>query len=202
MAHPEKIIDNTGAKVGDYLVLTKKIGTGVLTTAVKRGEMPEGKLNEAILSMTTLNADAASVMQKYGVKAATDVTGFGLLGHLGNMLRASSESAKQDLGARLSYSKIPKFSEVEAFLEKGLCPLGTRRNLETAAPLTTFSEEVSDNKQLLLADAQTSGGLLMAIPKEKLKNLLQDLRASNVPICAVIGQIISQDQPARIHVEL
>ena len=202
LIHPEKIIDNSGAKVGDYLVLTKKIGTGVLTTAVKRGEMPEGKLNEAILSMTTLNADAASVMQKYGVKAATDVTGFGLLGHLGNMLRASSESSKQDLGARLSYSKIPKFLEVEAFLEKGLCPLGTRRNLETAAPLTTFSEEVSDNKQLLLADAQTSGGLLMAIPKEKLENLLQDLRASNVPICAVIGQIISQDQPARIHVVL
>ena len=200
LVHPEKIIDNTGAKVGDYLVLTKKIGTGVLTTAVKRGEMPEGKLNEAILSMTTLNADAASVMQKYGVKAATDVTGFGLLGHLGNMLRASSVSRKQHLGARLSYSKIPKFLEVEAFLEKGLCPLGTRRNLETAAPLTTFSEEVSDNKQLLLADAQTSGGLLMAIPKEKLENLLQDLRASNVPICAVIGQIISQDQPARIIV--
>ena len=152
--------------------------------------------------MTTLNADAASVMQKHGVKAATDVTGFGLLGHLGNMLRASSISGKQDLGARLSYSKIPKFSEVEAFLEKGLCPLGTRRNLDTAAPLTTFSEEVSYNKQLLLADAQTSGGLLMAIPEEKLENLLEDLRASNVPNCAVIGQIISQDQPASLHVKL
>ncbi|MBL6856453.1 MAG: selenide, water dikinase SelD [Rhodobacteraceae bacterium] len=202
LIHPDKIIDNSGAKVGDYLVLTKKIGTGVLTTAVKRGEMPESKLNEAILSMTTLNADAASVMQKHGIKAATDVTGFGLLGHLGNMLRASSVSRKQHLGVCLSYSKIPKFSEVEAFLEKGLCPLGTRRNLETAAPLTTFSEEVSDNKQLLLADAQTSGGLLMAIPEEKLEKLLQDLRASNVPICAVIGQIILQDQPARIHVEL
>ena len=202
LIHPEKIIDNSGAKVGDYLVLTKKIGTGVLTTAVKRGEMPESKLNEAILSMTTLNADAASVMQKHGVKAATDVTGFGLLGHLGNMLRASSLSGKQHLGVRLSYSKIPKFSEVEAFLDKGICPLGTRRNLETAAPLTTFSEEVSDNKQLLLADAQTSGGLLMAIPEEKLEKLLQDLRASNVPICAVIGQIILQDQPAMINVEL
>ena len=184
------------------MVLTKKIGTGILTTAVKRGEMPESKLNEAIRSMTTLNADAASVMQKHGVKAATDVTGFGLLGHLGNMLRASSISGKQHLGVRLSYSKIPKFSEVEAFLEKGLCPLGTRRNLETAAPLTTLSEEVSDNKKFLLADAQTSGGLLMAIPEEKLENLLQDLRASNVPICAVIGQIILQDQPAMINVEL
>ena len=202
LVHPEKIIDNTGAKVGDYLVLTKKIGTGVLTTAVKRGEMHESNLNEAVLSMTTLNADAASVMQKHGVKAATDVTGFGLLGHLGNMLRASSKSAKQDLGAHLSYSKIPKLAEVEAFLEKGLCPLGTLRNLETAAPLTNFSAELSNGRQLLLADAQTSGGLLMAIPEEKLENLLQDLRASNVPNCAVIGQIISQDQPARIHVEL
>ena len=74
--------------------------------------------------------------------------------------------------------------------------------LRNRSPLTTFSGEVSDNKKLLLADAQTSGGLLMAIPKEKLENLLQDLRASNVPICAVIGQIILQDQPARIYVEL
>ena len=202
LVHPEKIIDNTGAKVGDYLVLTKKIGTGVLTTAVKRGEMHESNLNEAVVSMTTLNADAASVMQKHGVKAATDVTGFGLLGHLGNMLRASSKSAKQDLGARLSYSKIPKLAEVEAFLEKGLCPLGTLRNLATAAPLTNFSAELSNGRQLLLAEAQTSGGLLMAIPEEKLENLLQDLRASNVPSCAVIGQIILQDQPARIYVEL
>jgi len=202
LVNPEKIIDNTGAKDGDYLVLTKKIGTGVLTTAVKRGEMHESSLNEAVLSMTTLNADAASVMQKHGVRAATDVTGFGLLGHLGNMLRASSKSAKQDLGASISYSKIPKFGEVEAFLEKGLCPLGTRRNLATAAPLTKFSAELSSNRQLLLADAQTSGGLLMAIPEEKLENLLQDLKVSNVPNCAVIGQITSQDQPARIHVEL
>ncbi|MBT6533205.1 MAG: selenide, water dikinase SelD [Marinovum sp.] len=202
LVHPDKIIDNTGARAGDYLVLTKKIGTGVLTTASKRGYLPQGRLDEAVASMTTLNAAAASVMTPQTVHAATDVTGFGLLGHLGNMLRASSLAAQQTFGARLSYSKIPLFDGLEALLEQGLCPLGTQRNLETAAPLTTFTSELNYNNRLLLADAQTSGGLLMAVPKAHLAALLAELKAHNVTFCAVIGQVTLSDQSANIEVEL
>ena len=202
LVHPDKIVDNSGAQAGDYLVLTKKIGSGVLTTAAKRGELSTSDLGEAIASMTTLNAAAAAAMIAQGVNAATDVTGFGLLGHLSNMLRASSLTAQRALGARLSYSKVPIFEGVEALLDQGLCPIGTRRNLETAAPLTNFTNGLSEQKQLLLADAQTSGGLLMAVPKVRLDDLLEALVANNVPQFAVIGKIISVDQPARIQVAL
>ena len=202
LVHPDKIVDNAGAQIGDYLVLTKKIGTGVLTTVAKRGDLPKSKLDEAVTSMTTLNAVAASIMTRHKVKAATDVTGFGLLGHLGNMLRASSLVNKQKLGARLSYSEIPFFEGVEALLDRGLCPTGTRKNLEFAAPLTTFTDGLSYSNQLLLADAQTSGGLLIAVPKASLDELLKDLSANNVLHFAVIGQVIRAEQPAIIHVGL
>ena len=201
LVHPDKIINNTSAKVGDYLVLTKKIGTGVLTTAAKRGYLSSSRLDEAILSMTTLNNTAASVMMGNNIVSATDVTGFGLLGHLGNMLKASSITNQKNLGAKLFYSKIPLFDGVESLLNKGLCPSGTERNLKTAAPLTTFSADISHNYQLLLADAQTSGGLLMSVPKVRLKTLLTDLKKNSVVPCAVIGQVIQSNEPAQIQVE-
>ena len=201
LVHPDKIINNTSAKVGDYLVLTKKIGTGVLTTAAKRGYLSANRLEEAILSMTTLNNTAASVMMGNNIVSATDVTGFGLLGHLGNMLKASSITNQKNLGAKLFFSKIPLFDGVESLLNKGLCPSGTERNLKTAAPLTTFSADISRNYQLLLADAQTSGGLLMSVPKVRLKTLLTDLNKNSVVPCAVIGQVIQSNEPAQIQVE-
>ena len=200
LLHPEKIIHNAGARAGDYLVLTKKIGTGVLTTAAKRGYLPASGLDEAVTSMTTLNSAAASVMLSQNVKAATDVTGFGLLGHLGNMLKASSIAAQTALGANLSYAKIPIFEGVEALLEQGLCPAGTRRNLETAAPLTEFSSSISSSHQLLLADAQTSGGLLMAVPEANLEALMTELKENMVANCAVVGQVVRALQPAAIQV--
>jgi selenide,water dikinase len=201
LVHPDKIIDNTGVKEGDYLVLTKKIGTGVLTTAAKRGYLSSERLDEAVLSMTTLNNTAASVMMDNNIVSATDVTGFGLLGHLGNMLKASSIANQKELGAKLFYSKIPFFRGVENLLNKGLCPSGSERNLKTAAPLTTFSADIGHNHQLLLADAQTSGGLLMSVPKARLKTLLTDLKNNSVVPCAVIGQVIQTNQPAQIQVE-
>ena len=201
LVHPDKIINNTGAKVGDYLVLTKKIGTGVLTTAAKRGYLSSSRLDEAILSMTTLNNTAASVMMGNNIVSATDVTGFGLLGHLGNMLKASSITNQKNLGAKLFFSKIPLFDGVESLLNKGLCPSGTERNLKTAAQLTIFSADISRNYQLLLADAQTSGGLLMSVPKVRLKALLTDLKKNSVVPCSVIGQVIQSNEPAQIQVE-
>ncbi len=200
LVHPKNIISNAGASPGDFLVLTKKIGTGILTTAVKHGKLPSNGLNEALASMTNLNAGAAQAMVKQKIKAATDVTGFGLLGHLGNMLRASSVNRHQILGAQLYFSKIPIFEGVEALLDEGLCPMGTLRNLENAAPLTTFDASLSDKKQLLLADAQTSGGLLIAVPQNRLKKLLNEMEINKVGPCAVIGQITKSERPASIDV--
>ena len=123
---PRRIVSNAGARPGDALVLTKPIGTGVLTTAVKRNAAPESVLAEAIRSMTTLNRDAAEAMNAAGATAATDITGFGLLGHLGNMLRAASKEAGTPIGAKLSYAAVPVFDRVTGFLKDGLCPGGTR----------------------------------------------------------------------------
>ncbi len=199
--HPEKIVSNDGARPGDKLVLTKPIGTGILTTAVKRGRLSVAGLDPAIESMSTLNMAAANAMIKTGVHAATDVTGFGLLGHLGNMLRASSEKAGEPIGARLSYGDVPLLDGVENFLKDGLCPGGTRRNLDHAAPNVHFDAKFDEAHQLVLADAQTSGGLLIAVEAAKLDNLLQELKEHRVPMQAVIGEIEAANISARIRVE-
>ena len=118
------------------------------------------------------------------------------------MLRASSVKLNKPLSAKLYFAKIPLFKDVEFLLEKGLCPLGSQRNLETAASLTTFSKGLGIEQQLLLADAQTSGGLLMAVPKEKVDVILSNLRSKNVLESAVIGEIEIGSQAGTIQVEL
>jgi selenide,water dikinase len=197
---PRKIVSNDGARPGDVLVLTKPIGTGILTTAVKRGAAPASVLDSAIRSMTTLNRQAAEAMAAHGATAATDITGFGLLGHLGNMLRAASAAAGRPVGARIGYAAVPVFDRVESFLQAGLCPGGTRRNLEYAAPQARFAGELTEPQRLLLADAQTSGGLLIAVPPDRLAGLLSDLKARQTPAAAVIGRIVGADAPAVIDV--
>jgi selenide,water dikinase len=134
------------------------------------------------------------------VCAATDITGFGLLGHLGNLLRASSEAKAQPLGARLSFDDVPVFAQVDSILAEGLCPSGTRRNLQYAAPHARFAVNMDESRQLLLADAQTSGGLLMAVSEGELERLLDDLKARKTPAAAVVGQIVKADRPGRIEV--
>lgn len=200
LVHPAKIISNAGLRPGDVLVLSKPLGTGILTTAVKRGRLPAESLAEAICAMTTLNRGAAEAMIAAGVRAATDITGFGLLGHLGNMLRASSDALGRPLGARLLLDQIPVFAQVRACLAEGLCPAGTRRNLHYAAPNVSFAATIGEPQQLLLADAQTSGGLLMAAEKSKLEQLVAGLRDRHAPTAAVIGSIMEADLPGRIEV--
>ncbi len=200
LVHPEKIVSNAGLRPGDALVLTKPLGTGILTTAVKRGRLPASGLAEAILSMTTLNRAASEAMIEAQVAAATDITGFGLLGHLGNMLRASSDAIGRPLGARLTFDRIPIFAEVRTCLAEGLCPAGTRRNLQYASPNVIFATGIDEPRQLLLADAQTSGGLLMAVNESGLASLVADLHARRVPVAAVIGSVIETNVKARIEV--
>lgn len=191
--HPERIVRNDGAAPGDVLVLTKPIGTGVLTTAKKRGLIQENDLKDAVRNMTTLNAAAAEAMVEVGVNACTDVTGFGLLGHLANVLRASSVRRQEGIGARLDFEHVPFLHRVRDLAEAGVCPGGTKRNLAYAAPNVKFSCDLSEADQLLLADAQTSGGLLIAVAPEKLDRLLMALGHRDVPVCAVIGQVVAAD---------
>lgn len=198
--HPQQIVSNAGARPGDALVLTKPIGTGVLTTAVKRGRLPQEGLADAIRAMTTLNRAAAEAMCTVGVNAATDITGFGLLGHLGNILRASSAAAGESLGAVIDYGKVPLFAGVEDMLDDGLCPAGTRRNLDFAAPAARFPDGMSESRRLLLADAQTSGGLLIAVSAGRCEALLAALAANDVGVRAVIGGIEWSESPGRITV--
>ncbi len=200
LVHPKSIVTNAGARPGDFLVLTKRIGTGILTTAVKRGHLAADGLAEAVCSMTTLNRTAAEAMLAAKIEAATDITGFGLLGHLGSLLRASSNVFGRHLGARISYDEVPFFSQVESFLAEGLCPGGTRRNLKYAAPNVSFARQLDEPRQLLLADAQTSGGLLMAVGESRLESLLADLEVRRTPVAAVIGRVMEASVPGHIEV--
>jgi len=198
--HPDRVVTNAGARAGDRLVLTKPLGTGVLTTAFKRGAITVESLSEAVTMMATLNAPAAAAMIEVGVTAATDVTGFGLLGHLGNVLRASSATAGEPLGAIIEYAALPLFDRVESLLDLGLCPGGTRRNLQFAAPNSDFAPHLSESQHLLLADAQTSGGLLIAVPPERHQALIHSLQRHGAPVAATIGEVRLADRPSKISV--
>ena len=197
---PRRIVSNAGARPGDALVLTKPIGTGVLTTAVKRNAAPESVLADAIRSMTTLNRDAAEAMNAADAHAATDITGFGLLGHLGNMLRASSKAGRHADRREALLRCRAGVRRVTGFLKDGLCPGGTKRNLEYAAPNARFADSLTEPQRLLLADAQTSGGLLIAVPQDKLAGLVADLKKRGTLAAAVIGSVTAADKPGVIEV--
>ncbi len=181
-AHPDRLLTNAAARPGDLLVLTKPIGTGILSTALKRGLRTEAQLGEAIRSMTALNAGAMRSALAHGVRAATDVTGFGIIGHLGNILRGSG------VGATLALEAIPLFPEVRELAASGVVPGGTKRTLTTATDVT-WGPGITEVDQLLVADAQTSGGLLLCVPPAALDGLLKALAAEQTLARAVIGAI-------------
>ena len=167
-AHPDDIVTNAAARPGDVLVLTKPIGTGIVATAIKRGAATVEERDAAVDSMAALNAGAASAMRRVGIKAATDVTGYGLLGHLGEIIRASGVSAELDAGA------VPLLPGVRSHAAAGVVPGGTRRNLASAERFTDFGA-LPEVERIVLADAQTSGGLLMAVERPLLGALLAAL---------------------------
>jgi selenide, water dikinase len=184
--HPERIVTLAHAQPGDVLVLTKPIGTGVLTTALKRDLLSAADISEAVRSMATLNAGAARAMLDGGTPphAGTDVTGFGLLGHLHNMLEASGVSAEIDAAA------VPVLPKAAALAEQGAIPGGTRRNREALAAKVRFDAAVPEPLRVLLFDAQTSGGLLIAVPEGHVAHLLDALKKEKTPAAARIGRII------------
>ena len=182
--HPDRMLTNANARAGDLLVLTKPLGTGVLTTAWKRDLCDADALAPAVRSMRMLNAGAARAAVRSGVRAATDVTGFGLLGHLHNMLMASGVAAKIDLGA------LPLFPKVRELAARGAIAGGSRRNLEARNDVT-WDPGMSDIDRLLCADAQTSGGLLLAVPEARSAELIRQLRLEETLEQAIVGRCVA-----------
>ena len=184
---PGAQVTNAGAKVGDVLVLTKPIGTGIITTAGKQQRVDKGILDNAVSVMGTLNRAASEAMIKVGVNACTDVTGFGLLGHLKGMVEGSN------VGARIEFSSVPILDGVWGLLKVNIAPGGTHRNLESVDDIIKWQPGVDEMVKLLLADAQTSGGLLISVASDKKDRLLGELEAAGVGIRAVIGEIVESD---------
>ncbi len=181
--HPDLVTTNAAAQAGDRLVLTKPLGTGIIATAIKRGGADDDTIRAAVSSMTTLNAGAAEAARVARVRAATDVTGFGLLGHLRAMLLASGRAAEIRAG------QVPLLPDARALAAAGFVPGGTTRNLEAVGPTTTFDAALGETDRILLADAQTSGGLLLAVSEAALPRLLEALRARGTPAAAVVGTV-------------
>lgn len=181
VVHPGRVVRNVGARPGDQLVLTKPLGIGILTTGIKQGKTSPEAAEEAVRVMERLNRDASEAMVEVGVHAATDVTGFGLLGHLYEMTSASA------VQAAVWFDRIPVIEEARALADRGAIAGGTARNYEYLGSKVDFGR-LSVGEQLLLADAQTSGGLLMAVPGERLEDLRAALRRRGVDD-AHVGEI-------------
>ena len=192
LADPDRLLTIDRARPGDRLLLTKPLGTGVVATAVKRGEPDPAVVAAAVAAMTTLNRDAAEAALTAGVLAATDVTGFGLLGHLHRMLRASGVAAEVD-AARVPF--LPGAAELAA---AGFVPGGTRNNEAFLRERVELEPGLPPVVATLLHDAQTSGGLLLAVAPERLAGLVADLRGRGVEP-ALVGRVLA-GQPGRIHV--
>jgi selenide,water dikinase len=176
-------VSNSGAMPGDSLVLTKPLGTGIITTGAKQGTAPADILQAAVDSMSALNLSASEAMIAVGVNACTDISGYGLMGHLKGMVRGSN------VGANIRSSRVPLLPGTKELLGQGAVPGGTQRNLQGVADSVNWQSDVTEDDQLLLCDAQTSGGLLISVPSQKTDELVSHLEAAGVAVAAVIGEI-------------
>jgi selenide,water dikinase len=193
VVHPDRVVSNAGAKPGDVLVLSKPLGVGIITTAAKQDRDPHEAIREAIRLMTTLNAGACEAMCEVGVHAATDITGFGLLGHLRNMLAASGVAATVALGA------VPVIESAWEYVRDGIAPGGTHANKRFLDAWVTYDDGVDKPAQLVLCDAQTSGGLLMAVAEDRAERLVEALTARGTLAAAVVGRV-EAGEPGRMRV--
>jgi selenide,water dikinase len=177
----ENLVTNASAEAGELLVLTKALGTGVVATAIKAEAAFTAAIEAAVKSMTALNREAAEAMKSVGVRTATDVTGYGLLGHLSNLLLQSG------VAAEIVADDVPVLPGVTELIATGHISGGTRRNLEDLEDRIEFGDQ-DENTRLILADAQTSGGLLIAIPEERAEELMELLQDA-APVAAIIGRV-------------
>jgi len=186
VVEPGKQVSNAAAKPGDVLVLTKPLGTGIITTAGKQGKVSKEVMDGAVKAMSALNRGAAEAMTVVGVSSATDVTGFGLMGHLRSMVRGSKVTAEIDL------RNVPVLPGVWDLIDAGIAPGGTHRNLQSVSDTVVWSNALSEREQLLLCDAQTSGGLLISVPEDSKDDLMAELLNQGVLGAAVVGSITEE----------
>jgi selenide,water dikinase len=191
--YPSKVITNAGAKPGDALILTKPIGLGIITTAAKNNEDPLQLIKPAIAHMKTLNNKAAEVFEAFDIHALTDITGFGLLGHLRNITVASQVSAQIEL------AKVPVIPGVRSYVEAGIAPGGTHANRRFLQDYVHYHSSISEVDQLILCDAQTSGGLLASVDSDQAADLVKTLQAAGVLHATLIGSVTARN-PGHIEV--
>jgi selenide,water dikinase len=182
LVHPTRFVPNAGARPGDAIYLTKPLGIGVITTGIKQEKTPPALADEAVRVMGTLNRAASEAMLRVGVHAATDVTGYGLLGHLHEMAAASG------VAVHVSVAAVPIIDGARALAEQGAVAGGTARNLEWLADKVQWARGIDDITRILLADAQTSGGLLIAVAEERAGALEAVMRSRGVETVARIGR--------------
>ena len=188
LVDPNRVISNAGASAGDHLLLTKPLGTGIVSTAIKRNLASNELAQKAAQVMASLNTAGAALASAGLTRAGTDVTGFGLLGHLSHLCRESN------LTAQLNSQKVPAIDpEVVNFINQGCVPGGSRKNLELAKEFTKFADQIDEADQILLADAQTSGGLLLAVNPDHLEQAQEILLSNGAQLVADIG-VLSQPE--------
>jgi len=184
--HPGRLITNSGAKAGDKLILTKPLGTGIISTALKARVVSEGTIEKVTKYMATLNKKASELMQEVGVNACTDITGFGLVGHVYQLAKNSQ------VGVKIYSASLPFFPEVSQFAEQGLCPGGLYRNKEFYSSAVEISAKVPAQVQDIFFDPQTSGGLLISLESSKAGVLHDTLRQAGVEDAAIVGEIVTR----------
>jgi len=184
--HPDRVIMNNGARVGDKLILTKPLGTGIISTALKDGKASEQAVARSVSSMATLNRKASELMLTVDVHACTDVTGFGLLGHTCEMIEGT------DVGMVIHPDAVPYFPEAKEYAEMGMVPGGTTRNRDFRIKMVEIDKSVSKVIVDILFDPQTSGGLLMAVPASDAEPLLKRMRREGIKEAAIIGEVVAK----------
>lgn len=192
IVHPDQVKKNAGAHPGDSLILTKPIGVGISTTALKNGLLTDEETKRVTKVMTTLNKTAAEVMASYRVHGCTDVTGFGLMGHAMEMAKGS------EVGLRIHAEQVPFLGRVRELAEQGAVPGGTKNNYKHVKDHVHFDEQLDEISRYMLCDAVTSGGLLIAVAPEDKEQLMNSLLAAGVE-AAVIGEAVA-DHPGEIEV--
>jgi len=183
IVHPDKFVRNSSIKHGDVLILSKPVGTGVLFNGVKKGALESKWLDHAVQRNVVLNKKASELMLKYNANACTDLTGFGLLGHLNEMV------SPNDLSLEINALSVPYFEKAIETSEQGYKPGMSKDTMRSLKKSVTFDSTVSEAYRWLLVDPQTSGGLIISIPEERADDLLKELKSEDSPEAAIIGKV-------------
>ncbi len=184
--HPDRILTKQNLQVGDRLILTKPVGTGIISTAIKAGLADQSVTDKVALAMATLNRDAALTMQEFPVHACTDITGFGFLGHLAEMVVDSG------YGVRIKAADVPLYPEALEWAAMGLIPAGAYNNRSFRGAFVDFGTSVAQRVQDLLFDPQTSGGLLIAVAAGEAERLVAALKAKGIECAAIVGEVVAE----------